>query len=216
MTYQPTEQDYINYKDRNFDTPKVYYENNSTSTNNNVTTVKFRREGRAEKNKEKTLDIDEEKYYEQANKQYKQKELNELIQGLEEEFKSIQREKMEKIEKNNNIWNPQVVHDPKEDIIDKNKFIPNLCLSSQVVNSRLMNKVEKNKQQLLNRLNKQKRIKEINQRMYYSSILKDNCVDIEEIKRRKKLTEFIILERAKKQIALENEKKKLALTKDII
>ena len=35
--------------------------------------------------------------------------------------------------------------------------------------------------------------------------------DIEEIKRRKKLTEFIILERAKKQIALENEKKKLAL-----
>ena len=52
--------------------------------------------------------------------------------------------------------------------------------------------------------------------MYYSSILKDNCVDIEEIKRRKKLTEFIILERAKKQIALENEKKKLALTKDII
>ena len=216
VTYQPTEQDYINYKDRNFDTPKVYYENNSTSTNNNVTTVKFRREGRVEKNKEKTLDIDEEKYYEQANKQYKQKELNELIQGLEEEFKSIQREKMEKIEKNNNIWNPQVVHDPKEDIIDKNKFIPNLCLSSQVVNSRLMNKVEKNKQQLLNKLNKQKRIKEINQRMYYSSILKDNCVDIEEIKRRKKLTEFIILERAKKQIALENEKKKLALTKDII
>ena len=45
-----------------------------------------------------------------------------------------------------------------------------------------MNKVEKNKQQLLNKLNKQKRIKEINQRMYYSSILKDNCVDIEEIK----------------------------------
>ena len=40
--------------------------------------------------------------------------------------------------------------------------------------------------------------------------------EIEEIKRRKKLTEFIILERAKKQIALENEKKKLALTKDII
>ena len=162
------------------------------------------------------LNIDEEKFYEKVKREYKPKELKELVKGLEEEFVNIQKEKIEKIEKNNNIWNPQVNHNEKPFVLDNNQFVPNLCLSSKIVNKGLMKKVQQHNEKLLKKMNKQQKIREINQRMYYSSILKENSVDLEEIKRRNKLTEFIILERAKKQLALEHEKQKLELSKNIV
>lgn len=198
--YQPSEQDLLNYKERKgmnetdiykISTKTIKPENNKDNIEHSKTN------SNNFYNKEKMLNIDEEKFYEKIKREYKPKELKELVKGLEEEFVNIQKEKIEKIEKNNNIWNPQVKYNEKSFVLDNNQFVPNLCLSSKTLNKGLMKKVQQHNEKLLKKMNKQQKIREINQRMYYSSILKESSVDLEEIKRRNKLTEFIILERAK-------------------
>lgn len=217
--YQPSEQDLLDIKEgkgmNKTDICKISVNtikaerNNDNKDHSKTSSINFY-------NKDKMLNIDEEKFYEKVKREYKPKELKELVKGLEEEFVNIQKEKIEKIEKNNNIWNPQVNHNEKPFVLDNNQFVPNLCLSSKIVNKGLMKKIQQHNEKLLKKMNKQQKIREINQRMYYSSILKENSVDLEEIKRRNKLTEFIILERAKKQLALEHEKQKLELSKNIV
>ena len=52
--------------------------------------------------------------------------------------------------------------------------------------------------------------------MYYNCVFKNSEFNIEDIKRRNKLTEFIILERAKKKLELQEKKKLLDIDQNII
>ena len=163
----------------------------------------------------KFINVDEEKYYKNIKKNYKPKEMEELVKDLESELETIHREKMEIIEKNDKIWNSSVEQGEIE-LEDTNVYVPNLSLSCEGINSKILKRLKEKREMISRKINKQNRIKEINQRLYYGCILKDQETDIDEIKRRNKLTEYIILERTKKKIALEREKERLNINKNII
>ena len=87
-------------------------------------------------------------------------------------------------------------------IKDKNKLLPNLCLVNEDFKGQYEYLINKANVKLQNNYNRQKLIKEINDRMYYNN-LKKNYMDqgfSDEIKRKLKLTEYIIVQRAKKKI----------------
>ena len=165
--------------------------------------------------------IDNNKYLEKIKNTYFQpKSLRDLIKVLENELSDIQKEKMERIEKsNNNSYNNSFYKNKVElnDLLnDNNVLVPNLCLSNGALNDVLVNRINETKHKILTKLNKQKQLNEINQRMYYDCVLKNSEFNIEDIKRRNKLTEFIILERAKKKLELQEKKKLLNIDKNII
>ena len=151
--------------------------------------------------------------YEQNHKslsKYEQnhKSLNEMILSLEAEFKQLNNEKQSINEKTNNILNNE--NPINKQIEDKNKLVPNLCLSYKGFSKLNMNKINQNNKMLKNIKNKKEKIKEINDRLYYNFIQNSNdSFDIEKIKRRHKLTEYIILKRAKYKALIDSKKEKL-------
>ena len=153
--------------------------------------------------------INQEKLYENLCK-YEQnhKSLNEMILSLEAEFKQLNNEKQSINEKTNNIINNE--NPINKQIEDKNKLVPNLCLSYKGFSKLNMNKINQNNKMLKNIKNKKEKIKEINDRLYYNFIQNSNdSFDIEKIKRRHKLTEYIILKRAKYKALIDSKKEKL-------
>jgi hypothetical protein len=166
--------------------------------------------------------INHNKYLEKIKNTYFQpKSLPDLIKVLENELSDIQKEKMERIEKSNNSnsYNNSFYKNKIELnglLNDNNVLVPNLCLSNGMMNNVMFNRINETKHKILTKLNKQKQLNEINQRMYYNCVFKNSEFNIEDIKRRNKLTEFIILERAKKKLELQEKKKILDIDQNII
>ena len=131
-----------------------------------------------------------------------------MISSLEEEFKQLNNEKVSINGKNNNlIYKENPIN---KQIEDKNKLVPNLCLSYKGFSKLNMNKINKNNKKINNIKTKEEKIKEINDRLYYNfKQNSNNSFDIEKIKRRHKLTEYIILERAKYKALIDLKKEQL-------
>ena len=132
---------------------------------------------------------------------YDNEHLPKLIMELEENLEKIQNEGDERINK----LRGGVKKLKQFKIKDKNKFLPNLCLVNEDFKGQYEYLINKANVKLQKNYNRQKHIKEINDRMYYNN-LKKKYMDqgfSDEIKRKLKLTEYIIVQRAKKKMFLE-------------
>ena len=138
---------------------------------------------------------------------FNKKDLKEVISSLEEEFNKI---KNEKIIISNKIKNKIKLDLNKHKIEDHNKLIPNLCLSSKTFAKLNFKKFNNENQKIRNIIKKEDRINKINDRLFYN--MRNNSNDkifMDKIKRRHKLTEYIVLERAKHKFIIETKNKKL-------
>ena len=134
--------------------------------------------------------------------------LKEVISSLEEEFYKIKNEKI--------IIGEKVKNKIKQDlnehkIEDNNKLIPNLCLSSKTFAKLNLKKFNNESKKMRNMINKEDRISKINDRLFYN--MKNNSTDkifMNKIKKRHKLTEYIVLERAKHKYIIQTKYKKLS------
>lgn len=154
--------------------------------------------------------IDYEKFneYLTMKNNFNNKNLKEVISSLEEEFDKIKNEKITISEK---VKNKLIQDLKKHKIEDNNKLIPNLCLSSKSFAKLNLKKFNNESIKMRNMINKEDRINEINDRLFYN--LKNNSTDkifMDKIKRRHKLTEYIILNRAKYKFLIETKNKKLS------
>ena len=151
--------------------------------------------------------IDQEKLYENINKQENNnRSLNDMINSLEEEFKQINNEKISINEKQNKKIN-QIYKTKKYE--DHNKFVPNLCLSSKDFYQLYLKRVEEENKKNNNMKYREAKIKELNDRLYYGKKNGNKTIDIDKIKRRHKLTEFIFLNKIKNKVLIEEKKKEL-------
>ena len=123
-----------------------------------------------------------------------------LVNELEKSLKKIQNERAEKF----NMLRGGIKKLKKYKIKDNNKFVPNLCLINQEFKEQYEHIIDKENKKLMENYNRSQHIQEINDRMYYNNIKKrltdQNLTD--EIKRKLKLTEYIIVQRAKKKMFL--------------
>ena len=130
------------------------------------------------------------------------KSLPVLIKDLESEIKQVIKKKSDKLEKYNNsfIKKQEIIKN-----IDKNKYIPNLCLLSQGFKEKCQINIDKKNKKIIKYINKQNHLKKINNRLFYNIIKKNKSeiFDRDEIQKNSKLTEYIVMERAKKYL-LEN------------
>ena len=132
---------------------------------------------------------------------YDNEHLPKLIMELEENLEKIQNEGDEKINK----LRGGVKKLRQFKIKDRNKLLPNLCLVNEDFKEQYEYLINKANAKLQNSYNRQKHIKEINDRMYYNNLKKKYLAQgfSDEIKRKLKLTEYIIVQRAKKKMFLE-------------
>ena len=135
---------------------------------------------------------------------YNNKSLPILIKDLEYELKQIKIDRKNKLDKYNNLLNSRKIETIK--LLDKNKYVPNLCLISQGFKEKCKALVDKKNKKIIKNIQKQEHIKNINNRLYYNKFRNNNAMeyDINDIQRKLKLTEFIVMERAKKQMILQN------------
>ena len=140
------------------------------------------------------------------NDSYKNKTLPILIKDLEHELRQIKNDKMEKLEKYNELLNNKKIHTLK--LCDTNKYVPNLCLISKGFKEKCMFVIDKKNRKIIKNLNKQEHLKKINNRMYYDKLRKNNLVEFDrnDIQRKLKLTEYIVMERAKKKLLYQKVK----------
>ena len=131
---------------------------------------------------------------------FDEKHLPILVNELEENLKQIQYEGAERL----NMLRGGTKKLKKYRIKDNNKFVPNLCLINQEFKEKYEHIIDKENKKLKENYNKAQHIQEINDRMYYNNIKKrlsdQNFTD--EIRRKLKLTEYIIVQRAKKNMIL--------------
>lgn len=190
----------INSNRNNVINKSKYSTINFANSLNNKTIFKERKE------KEIVKYIDQEKFNLKINQKENAKDIKSLIHDLESELSLLQTEKYKKISSMKNLLCSRPKK--KEFIEDTNTYVPNLCLSNLDINLNLINKAKEKKEKAIKRANLQCRIREINNRMYYNNIYNSkNDVDYIDMRRKNKLTEFIILERAKKTLSIENCKK---------
>ena len=144
-------------------------------------------------------------FYYSGNQTIVNKTLPTLIKDLETELRQIRIEKMAKLDKYNNLLTkkPELVN-----VEDKNKYVPNLCLISKGFKERCKENVDKINRKIILTKNKQEKLKEINNRLYYDIIRKHNMAEFDrtDIQRKLKLTEFVFMERAKKKYLFESAK----------
>ena len=128
------------------------------------------------------------------------KNLPKLVNELEQNLKQIQYEGAERL----NMLRGGTKKLKKYKIKDNNKFVPNLCLVNQEFKEKYEQIIDKENKKLMENYNRSQHIQEINDRMYYNNIKKrltdQNFTD--EVKRKLKLTEYIIVQRAKKKMIM--------------
>ena len=131
---------------------------------------------------------------------FKTKTLPTLVKDLEYELRQIKIDKIKQIEKYNDFLNNKKIHTFK--LSDNNKYVPNLCLISKGFKERCKSVVDRKNKKIIKNVNKQEQIKKINNRLYYDIIQKKNFMEFDrnDIQRKMKLTELIVMERAKKKI----------------
>ena len=93
-------------------------------------------------------------------------------------------------------------------IVDKNKYVPNLCLVSKGFKEKCKENVDKVNKKIIETKSKEEKLKEINKRLYYDNIKGYNLdeFDRNDIQRTLKLTEFVVMERAKKKYLFRSAK----------
>ena len=205
--------DYITINDNNNNNENNII-NNDDDTNNNENPKDL-------KNNCKNIDL--MKYSLNLNKNITNiNDKDKLIKELENELEIIQNEKKEKLKfsfKNNTKYLSKNIHNNNlnnnNNTININNLQPNLCLSTINFKSKYLSKFKNSdKKKSLSLKEKEKKINEINNRLYYNKMFKDinddnndfNTVDIDYIKRKLKLTEFIYLNRIKNKEKINNIK----------
>ena len=139
---------------------------------------------------------------------FKNKTLPLLIKDLEYELRQIKIDKMNKLDKYNNLLNSRKLQTIK--LLDKNKYVPNLCLISKGFKEKCKATVDKKNKKILKTMNKQEHLRQINNRLYYDNIRKNNLIEFDrnDIQRKLKLTEFVVMQRAKKKLFIQKIKNK--------
>jgi hypothetical protein len=162
---------------------------------------------RLKKNKNNSFDnINAEKFYKNPiclkveGLKFDDKNLPILVNELESNLIKIQNEGTEKL----NMLRGGIKKLKKYKIKDNNKFVPNLCLINQAFREQYEHIIDKENKKLMENYNKSQHIQEINDRMYYNNIKKriSNQNFTDEIRRKLKLTEYIVVQRAKKKMFL--------------
>ena len=131
------------------------------------------------------------------------KALPNLIKDLEFELRQIKQEKIAKLDKYNDLLTKKM---ELVTISDKNKYVPNLCLISKGFKEKYKENIDKMNRKIIKSRNRQEKLKEINNRLYYDIFRKNNSAEFDrvDIQRKTKLTEFVVMEMAKKKYLLEN------------
>ena len=123
-----------------------------------------------------------------------------LVKHLEDELNKLKEDKINKLDVNNLF----VIKNSfsMKSLDDKNKLVPNLCLSAKGFSERYKSNINKHNNKLKNIISKQQQIKNINNRMYYNNIKKKNIKDFNlyNIRKNLKLTEFVAIKRFKKKL----------------
>jgi len=147
---------------------------------------------------------------------FKNKTLPTLVKDLEYELRQIKIDKIKQIEQYNDFLNNKKI--PSFKLSDNNKYVPNLCLISKGFKERCKSVVDRKNRKIIKNINKQEQIKKINNRLYYDIIQKKNLIEFDrnDIQRKMKLTEFVVMERAKKKMLFQKveEKFKSSLEKN--
>ena len=128
------------------------------------------------------------------------KDLNIIINNLENELKKIKTDKINKLEENNK-FNDNKIYLIKS-FEDNNKFVPNLCLSSKGFSEIYKNNINKFNNKIKSIWAKNEKIKKINRRMYYDSKQNKNLkeFDLSDIRKYHKITELVVLNRGKQKL----------------
>ena len=199
----------INYKsdnsiaqeDKNKMLPVNYYNNNSKKNSFiKINTNKIKRKNNSSDSKTLNANRSCELINNRVESKYcaDEKHMLELVNELEKSLQQIKAEGNIRINKLNSLKSPQ-----KFEIIDKNKFVPNLCLVNDGLKEQYKYIINKENRKLRNSYNRQLHIKHINERMYYDNVRKKNSAQsnyTDEIRRKLKLTEFIIVQRTKRKL----------------
>ena len=216
----------INYF-KNSDNNSINDENdNENNINNNYNTINNDNPKNLKKSYE---NIDLMKYSLKLKDNFTNINDNEkLIKDLENELEIIQKEKNEKLKfsfKKNLYYLSKNIHNNNNNnlnnsnkTININNLKSNLCLSTINIKKKYFDKIKNNNnnKKSLSLKEKEKKINEINNRLYYNNIFKDindnnniidnNTIDLDYIKRKLKLTEFIYLNRIKNKEKINNIK----------
>ena len=133
---------------------------------------------------------------------YKNKSLPDIIKDLEFELRQIKLDKMNRLDKYNNLISTRKLQTIK--LTDNNKYIPNLCLISRGFKEKCKAVIDKKNKKIIKNMNKQEHLKQINNRLYYDNIRKNNIMEFDrnDIQRKLKLTEFVVMEMAKKKLQI--------------
>lgn len=163
-----------------------------------------------------SLDINIKAFADLNNKTFdiKNKKLNVLLQDLENELNEIKNYQLVqyhmpsiKFNKNKNIFKMKNIskNDKK-----KNKNMDNLCLLNKRLSQKYKSLYKDYCSNSHHKYGLKKSLKKINERMYYKSIRKNLIeeYDTEEIKKKFKLTEYIVFQRARQALLLQKEKEK--------
>ena len=145
------------------------------------------------------------RFFNPNNNIFRNKTLPTLIKDLESEIRQVKFEKLEKLENYHNLLSKKV---ETINLVDKNKYVPNLCLVSKGFKEKYKENINKINKKIIATKHKEEKLKEINKRLYYDIIKRDNLEEFDrnDIQRTLKLTEFVVLERAKKKYLFENIK----------
>jgi hypothetical protein len=140
---------------------------------------------------------------------FRNKTLPTLIKDLEYELRQIKIDKMNKLDIYNNLIDTRKVQTIK--LIDKNRYVPNLCLISNGFKEKYKAVIDKKNRKIIKNMNRQEHLKQINNRLYYDNIRKNNLIEFDrnDIQKKLKLTEFVVMERAKKILLLQKAKNTL-------
>ena len=144
----------------------------------------------------------EEKYYINVDKN----NLKLFIKNIEEELVKIKIENNKNKEKNNkDIYKNDYSF---KSFNDNNKYVPNLCLSAKGFSEKYKHNIIKYNNKIKNLLSKKEKIKNINNRMYYDYMKKKNGINLElsNIRKNLKLTEYIVMKRVKDKLFIQNIK----------
>ena len=126
------------------------------------------------------------------------KALPNLIKDLEFELRQIKQEKIAKLDKYNDLLTKKM---ELVTISDKNKYVPNLCLISKGFKEKYKENIDKMNRKIIKSRNRQEKLKEINNRLYYDIFRKNNSAEFDrvDIQRKTKLTKFVVMEKKKKK-----------------
>ena len=125
---------------------------------------------------------------------------SELINNIETELKTLKLGKINRFEENIKYKNNKIYL--MKSLVDKNKFVPNLCLSSQGFSEICKNNIIRYNKKIKNIISRNEKIKDINKRMYYDSKKSKSLkeFDLKDIRKYHKITELVFLNQRKKEL----------------